>query len=110
MKTLIETKMQNVVLKINEDNNDAQLTLDMCDVYKLQEMMSEIHELSLNWLNENHEWFNNKINEDIKNDNAFRNANIRLSEFVNKAMLVIGQSGDFAGVLSSKMDEVIKTV
>lgn len=106
MNTLIESKMQDVILTVDKDSHTAQLTLDIGDVLKLEEMMEAIHDLSLDWLNENHSWFNYKINEAIKEDQPSRDTNIRLAEFVNKAMLVIGQSGDFAGVLHNKIGEV----
>lgn len=110
MNTLIEDKMQDTTLLVDRTEHTAQLKLNITDVFKLEIMMNEVHELSMYFLNENHDWFNHRINDEIKKDTNFRETNIRLATFVNKAMLIIGQNGDFAGALYTKISETTSKI
>lgn len=103
---VLEEKMKKTAsLIINKDENSVMLHLDICDLWKLDEMIENIYELSGTRLHDHHWRLHHLVIKEMKRDPSSIEDYSGLLEDLNKTILTVAQSGDFCG----ELHRIIKT-
>ncbi len=111
VKGVLEDKLEKTTsLIINKEQRSVMLHLEICDLFKMSEMLDNISELSGTRLHDHHWRLHRLVLKEIKNHPSSIEDYSMLLEDLNKMILTVAQSGDFCmnlhGIIKTETDKM----